>query len=60
MSAQEPRHAFGEDRARSMPLEFDKDEAVAGEQQRPDLGAVQLLRGLAAVEHFSLPKNRAG
>jgi len=30
--------------ARSMPLEFDKDEAVAGEQQRPDLCAVQLLR----------------
>ena len=27
-----------------MPLEFDKDEAVAGEQQRPDLCAVQLLR----------------
>jgi hypothetical protein len=30
--------------ARSMPLEFDKDEAVAGEQQRSDLCAVQLLR----------------
>ena len=27
-----------------MPLEFDKDEAVAGEQQRPDLCAIQLLR----------------
>ena len=27
-----------------MPLEFDKDEAVAREQQRPDLCAVQLLR----------------
>jgi hypothetical protein len=30
-----------------MPLEFDKDEAVAGEQQRPDLCAVQLLRSLS-------------